>query len=288
MNRRISALLIVLAIALGPSLEAREHPIRPGKEKYLAYNIGLTSVFTLVSAVAQHRVHSPREAVRQLLVGSGAGFGFYEAKRIAGGARTPRGRTTEGWVIANVVSSIVESSASGEHLLGQVGYTVGPFRLHFATPLARRAIARIEADWSFAETVAMVQGGRDGDHFHLRHGLITIDRDTEWPTNQVLGHSFGGRTFGVFPGVAPNEGAVLWQHEVIHAIQSQQLDSVEPPFRTFGGNPDRSEPLRLFAFRHIRLGLIHVLDAPTYHRPYIERWNEVEAYGLAQRSSVQP
>jgi len=288
MNRRTFALLVILALSLAPFVEAREHPVRPGKGKYRAYNIGLTSVFTLVSAVVQHQVHSPRDAVRQLLVGSGAGLGFYEAKRIAGGGRTPRGRTTEGWAIANAVSSIVENSTSGEHLLGQFGYTVGPFRFHFATPLTRNAVARVEADWSFAETVSMAQGRRYGDHFHIRHGMITIDRDTEWPTNEVVNGSFGGRTYGVFPGVAPHEGDVLWQHEVVHAIQQQQLDSVEPPFRTFGGNPDPSEHLRLFAFRHVRLGLVHVLDLPTYRRPYVERWGEVEAYGLAQRSSVPP
>lgn len=279
---------VVLALVLFPAtvLDARDRviqPVRPDKGKYLAYNVGLTSVFTLVSAVAQHQVPSVRRAVRQLLIGSGAGLAFYEAKRMAGG-----GRTTEGWLLTNAASSVVENTASGEHPFGRFGYTVGPLRARFATPLARKAVATIEADWSLAETAFLVAARRDANHVRLRNGLIAINRDSPWPTKDQANGFFGGLTSGVFPGVAPDQGSVTWFHETVHAIQCQQLDSVEPPVYTFGGSIDQSEPRRLFAFRHVRFGFIHLANAPTFRRPYVERWGEVEAYGLAQRTSVHP
>ncbi|HEY2828552.1 MAG TPA: hypothetical protein VGJ88_00435 [Thermoanaerobaculia bacterium] len=286
-TRRQSALALLLVVGLlhVPGSEARDRPIRtiePGKRKYLVYNVSLTSVFTLISARVQQHVLRPKDVARDLLIGAAAGLSFYQAKRITG-----IGRTTEGWLLANVTASAVENTASGEHPMGRVGYTVGPFRLRFATPLARKAIANIEADWSVAETAFMVEGRRKGDHFHIRHGLIAIDRDTPWPTKDVAGGFFGGLTNGVFPGLAPGQPSVTWSHEMVHAIQVQQLDSVEPSVHVFGSS-DPSQPRRLFAFRNVRLGFIQMLNAPTFRRPYTERWGEVEAYGLAQRTPVYP
>lgn len=275
--------LILIALVLAPDLaEARDRqirPVEPDKGKYLAYNVSLTSIFTLISARVQHHAVTPREGVRDLLIGAAAGFSFYQAKRITGA-----GRTTEGWLLSNATASVVENTASGDHPFGRAGYTIGPFRLRFATPFARRVVANIEADWSVAETVFMIKGRHEGDHFRIRHGLIAIDRDTPWPTNDVPGGHFYGLTNGVFPGVAPDQPSVLWSHEMVHAVQVQQLDSVEPSIHDFA--PDSSEPRRFFAFRNVRLGFIHMLNAPTFRRPYDQRWGEVEAYGLAQRTAV--
>ncbi len=283
MVRRTIGVVLLLQLAFSVTVvEARDRPIRPvqpDKGKYLAYNVGLTSLFTLVSAMAQHQVKSPRDVLWQLLVGSGAGAGFYEGKRVAGG-----GRAIEGWLVANAASTVVENTASGESPIGKIGYTVGPFRVRVATPFARTAVARIETDWSFAETLFLVAARREANHVRLRDGLIAVDREEGWP-NHDFSSPFDGRTYGVFPGRARNRPRVTWDHEVIHAIQSQQLDSVEPAAHLFGGPPS-SEPLRLFAFRNVRLGLIHLADTPTYRRPYDERWIEVEAYGLADRHQV--
>ncbi|MEO8383051.1 MAG: hypothetical protein ABI779_25565 [Acidobacteriota bacterium] len=74
---------------------------------------------------------------------------------------------------------------------------------------------------------------------------------------------------------------------MIHAARFQQMDSVEPPLYVFGGKADASRPLRIFAVRNIRIGYTHILDIPTYKRPYKERWIEVEAYALVERTPVQ-
>jgi hypothetical protein len=95
---------------------------------------------------------------------------------------------------------------SGEWLLGRFGYTLGPVRLRVATPYARRAIARIELDWSLAETVSLGKVLSEFDHFGFRNGIIATDRDTCWPDPDIQGHFFCGRTYGVFAGVV--RGAV--------------------------------------------------------------------------------
>jgi hypothetical protein len=237
-----SLLLAFFSVAVVEARDRLIQRVQPDKGKYLTYNVGLTSVFTLVGAMVQHQVKSPRDIARHLLAGAGAGAGFYEAKRIAGA-----GRTTEGWIIANAVSTVVENTVSGERAFGRIGYTVGPFRIRFATPFAKKAVARVEADWSVAETIFLVLARHDGDHVRIRHGLIAVDRDTPWPTKDLNGF-FGGRTNGVFPGVSPGQPSTTWWHETIHAIQCQQIDSLEPPAFPLDGNPDRPAPQRLFAF----------------------------------------
>jgi hypothetical protein len=149
-------------------------------------------------------------------------------------------------------------------------------------------VANIEADWSLAETAFFAAARRDANHVRLRNGLIAINRDTPWKTNDQANGLFGGSTSGVFPGVAPNQGDITWAHEMVHVVQGQQLDSVEPSVYTFGPDTDSGKNRRLFAFRHVRLGFSHLLNAPTFRRPYTERWMEVEAYGLAQRTPVHP
>jgi hypothetical protein len=279
MVRSVAAVLLIAMLA-APVAEAADD--RPNKQKYLVWNVGLTSVFTLFSArVQQHRPFMARDILKYLGIGAASGFSFYEAKRIVGADRT-----TEGWLLANATASVVENAASGERAFGRIGYTVGPLRLRFATPLAQQAVATVEADWSLAETALLTRGRLVGDHFRVRHGLIAIDRDTPWPTTALGGKPFYGLTNGVFPGVAPGHDAFVWPHEMVHVVQDLQLDSVEPSVHVFGGSLDRQQPRRFFAFRNVRLGFTYALNAPTFLRPYQEHWNEVEAYGLAQRTPV--
>ena len=97
----------------------------------------------------QHEVHSGIDAINHFLIGAGAGMSYYQAKRLTGG-----GRVTAGWLLTNATASVVENTASGEHPFGRFGYTVGPLRFRVATPMTRKAIAKVEADWSLAEAGA--------------------------------------------------------------------------------------------------------------------------------------
>jgi hypothetical protein len=291
MRHRLIALALVSLTLIVSQASARDREIHVDfdRQKIRNYNIVLTPLFSLASAVVQGRVHSWRDAGYQLAVGTAAGASYYQAKRLIG-----TGHATEGWLLTNATASAIENATSGERLLGRFGYTVGPVRFRIATPLARQATARIEMDSSLAETASFVKALSQSDRFSLRNGIIATDRDTCWPDPDIKGHSFCGRTYGVFPGVAPfpstahEDRSTLWHHEMIHAVQSQQMDSVEPPVHTFGGEPRASGQLRLFAVRNVRLGYTHILDLPTYNRPYQERWLEVEAYALAERTPVLP
>lgn len=282
MYRRIIALLLVMLVMTTASAQVRgrQRP-RVDRQKILVWNVSLTSLFTLISAVVQRQVESPQDALHHFLIGSAAGFSYYEAKRIAG-----KGRAAQAWLLTNATATIVENTSSGEHPLGRIGYTVGPLRLRVATRWTRTAVARVEADWSLAETAALGRALLEGDDVRWRDGLIAIDRDEPWPDPDREGHTFTGRAFGVFPGVAPGAHPKVWPHETIHVIQSQQLDSVEPPLYSFGGDREDDKPLRLFMFRHVRLGFTHLANYPTFERPYGERWGEVEAYGLAEGTPV--
>lgn len=282
MRQRLTAFALVSLIMIVPQASARD------RQKIRNYNIVLTPLFSLVSAAVQGRVRSWRDAGYQIAIGAAAGTSYYEAKRLIGD-----GHATEGWLLTNATASAIENVTSGEWLLGRFGYTVGPFRFRIATPLARQAIARVEMDWSLYETASLAKALSEARHLSLRNGIIAIDRDTCWPDPDIKGHAFCGRTYGVFSGIAPfpttphEKYSTLWHHEMIHAAQSEQMDSVEPPVHIFGGKPPASGQLRFFAVGNVRLGYTHVLDIPTYKRPYEERWNEVEAYALAERTPVR-
>ena len=278
---RRTAITVLIALLIATVAEARDRPIRYElhRRKILAYNISLTSFFTLVSAIVQGHVKSTPRAIYTFLIGSAAGAGFNEAKRLAGS-----GKTTQGWLLANAAASVVENTTGGKHPFGRLGYTVGPMRFRIATPLVRdKRSARIEMDWSVAETIDLGFAIGHSDHLRLRDGLIATDRDNKWPSPNNIFGGFDGATYGVFPGVSPGQ-AGIWSHEVVHAIQSQQMDSVEPPLCTL--HDDNSGPRRLFAFRHIRLGWAQALNLTTYTRRYQRQWNEVEAYADAQKTPV--
>src|SRR5688572_30338920 len=95
-------ILATSLVMLSPPAEARDRSIvseKVDRAKFQKRNVALTAVFTLLTAYVQGEVDSPLEALRYLGIGSAAGFGFYQAKRIAGA-----GRTTEGWLLANAAS----------------------------------------------------------------------------------------------------------------------------------------------------------------------------------------
>jgi hypothetical protein len=285
MPRRLVVVALVLLLCASSADAGRDRPIeleRANHTKMRAFNVGITAFFTVFSAMRQGQIKSWRDVPRYLLIGSGAGAAFYEAKRLAG-----RGNTTAGWLIANATTSVVENTTAGEHPVGRIGYTVGPLRLRVATPYVRKGVARVDADWSLAETVFLGAALLEGERIRVRNGLIAVDRDTPWPDPDNPDNEFFGRAFGVFPGVVRGVPPVTWHHEIVHVIQNQQMDSVEFPVRTWGREraPDEARPL--FALRHVRLGWTHIANAVTYKRDYGERWGEVEAYWLAEGKPVQ-
>ncbi len=279
MNRRIVSFALIIALIALPAV-GRDRPIELEKAnhtKMRAYNVGITAFFAVFSAMRQRKL-SWREVPRHLLVGAAAGAAFYEAKRMAGD-----GRRTAGWLVANAATTVLENTASGEHPVGRIGYTVGPMRFRVATPFVRTGVAKIDADVSIAEAAFLAYARYEGDSISFRNGLIAVDRDTPWEDD---GGTYTGRAFGIFPGVVPGTAPVVWSHEMVHAIQFQQVDSVEPPQWTFGRERAPGEKRPLFQLRHIRPGYTHLLNLTHDRRNYQDRWYEVEAHWLAEERPV--
>ena len=269
-------LVILFAVAAG----AQRPPVRqeePNHTKMRAYNAGLTAIFQVLSAKLQGEPWN--EVWRHLLIGAGGGAAFYEAKRLTGD-----GNVTAGWLISNATRSVLENTASGEHWLGRLGYTIGPARLNFATKYAEKGAAKIDVDVSLAEVFLLAYALNQSDHVSFRNGMITTDRDTAWEDGD---RAPLGRTIGVFPGVVPNLPRTFWQHEVVHVIQVQQMESVDTPLWTIAEDRDPGDR-PLFALRHLKAGYPLIMNYVNYRRPYQEQWVEVEAWWLAEGTPVRP
>ena len=263
---RVFALLVAVAVVV-PGLAA-------DRGRIAAINVGATSLVTLTSCVLQKHVHSVRDATRCLVAGGVAGAGFYQAKRLAA-----RGDITEGWLVANAATSLVENTAAGEHPLGRIGYTFGPMRLRLVTPFDRKRESVIDVDVSAAETGYFARAIHDADDFDVRDGMLWYETRAPELGDGVVYH---GYTWGIFPGVWRGADEFTPRHEAVHAVQSLQLDSIEPPLLTF----HRSR--RAVRLRHIRVGALNLADNifNATVLDYEDRWAEIEAFRLTE--DVEP
>jgi hypothetical protein len=246
------------------------------RQKIATINVGATALVTLASCYVQKHARTFREAARCLGVGAIAGVGFYQAKRFAA-----RGDITEGWLIANAATSLVENTTAGEHPLGRIGYTFGPFRLRLATPLDRRQESLVDVDLSVAETIYLARMLGEEEDVDIRDGMLW------WETRNPVREDdrvFVGYTWGIYPGVWTRARDTTWNHEAVHAVQSLQVDSVEPPALTM----ERGR--RLIRLRHVRLGALNLADniAGANLLDYEDRWGEIEAYRLSNDAAPPP
>ena len=242
---RALALLLVLALPLHAADRA----------KIAILNIGATSLFTYLSCVIQKHAR-PRAC---LAAGAIGGAGFYQAKRLAGD-----GHVTGAWLLANLAGSVVENTTAGEHPLSRIGYSFGPLRLRVATPLDRAKESLVDVDLSAIETVYMTRAFLDADDVDIRDGMVWYE--TTGPRFDEDGRVVHGFTWGLFPGVWSEARGDVWNHEAVHAVQSLQLDSVEPPVLTL----DRER--RLVRVRYLRAGALNGADNLSAQLvPYEER-----------------
>jgi hypothetical protein len=244
------------------------------RQQIAAINVAATSLFTFVGcavhAKLQKKSLTRRDAARCFGVGSVAGVGFYQAKRLVA-----RGDITTGWLAANVATSLVENTTAGEHPLGRIGYTFGPLRLRVMTPLDRARESYVDIDVSAVETMFLVRAIGDADDIDVRDGMIAFETREPIVEDDVVYH---GYTWGIFPGVWRGADEFTPRHEAVHAVQSLQLDSVEPPLLTF----HRSR--RAVRLRHIRAGALNLTDNifNAQALDYEDRWAEIEAFRLTE------
>ena len=264
----LRALSLILAIVIAAPVSAAD------RERVAAINVAATSLFTFVGcavhAKLQKKSLTRSDAARCFGAGAVAGVGFYQAKRLVA-----RGDITTGWLAANAASSIVENTTAGEHPLGRLGYTFGPFRLRVATPLDRARESYVDVDVSAAETIFLARAIGDADDIDVRDGMIAFETREPIFEDDVVYH---GYTWGIFPGVWQGAGESTPRHEAVHAVQSLQLDSIDPPLLTFHRG---RRPVRL---RHVRAGVLNLTDNIFNAQvlDYEDRWAEIEAFRLTE------
>lgn len=245
------------------------------------FNIGAQAIVTLISSAVQGHLRGA-DVVRSLVAGSVAGYGFYEAKAMVG-----RGKTRRGWILANVAGSITENTAAGRSPWAQIGYSLGPIRIRVPLgTLDPAADSYLLVDASEYEAVRLIDAWRDNDRTTFRSGIIAFERDTVYARQGNL--ITVGRTWGMFPGVWRGTGGDVWAHEVIHAVQSLQADSVEPrwPYLSYEPRPLPDGRKRIIRFEHFKPGAFNYANARILGtQRYENRWMEIEAYRLAQDQS---
>jgi len=259
--KRAVAVLCLVALAFSANAADRR--------RIRALNVSLQPVFVLISAAVQGHLKSAGDAVRCLGAGAVAGYGFYEAKVVAG-----RQRITEGWMIGNVAASIARNAAEGHNPLGRLGWVVGPFRFDVVTPLERDSNAAIHVSASAIEAGALVDMVKKSDRMTFANGMIQFRRHGFFDGTTDV----DGLTSGIYPGVMIGTAPDVLAHETIHALQALQMDSVEPPAL-------QSHPREFTFIRFDRLdaGGVQVLNSlATRNTAYQNDWGEIEAYRLAQ------
>jgi hypothetical protein len=262
---RVTAILLTIALALPAHAVSRR--------RIAAINIGATSLFTFLGCVVQGRLQqrplTRGGAARCFAAGGAAGAVFYQAKRFVA-----HGDITTGWLIANAASSVVENTTAGEHPLSRLGYTFGPFRLRVVTPFDRLRESYLDIDVSAVEAGYLARA-LDADDVDVRNGMIWFETDQPITEGDVVFH---GYTWGIVPGVWSGADQTTSNHEAVHAVQSLQLDSVDPPLLTFHRKP---RPVRL---RYIRAGALNLADnvLNAGALDYEQRWAEIEAFRLSE------
>ncbi|HEV7767416.1 MAG TPA: hypothetical protein VGQ76_20615 [Thermoanaerobaculia bacterium] len=250
------------------------------RQRIATINVAATSLFTFLGCYVQgrlqHRTLTRNDAARCFAAGTVAGVGFYQAKRFVAD-----GDVTKGWLTANVATSIVENTTAGEHPLSRIGYTFGPFRLRVATPFDRARESYVDLDVSVAETMFLARAIGHADDIDIRDGMIAYETDRPLVENRRVFH---GYTWGIFPGVWRGADEFTYRHEAVHAVQSLQLDSVEPPALTF------HRTRRPFRLRHVRAGVVNLTDNifNAGVLDYEDRWAEIEAYRLTRDQAPPP
>jgi hypothetical protein len=274
--RRGLAGLIACLLVVGPANRASA----ADRPQIFAFNAVIQGALTVVSAAVQGKIRRPADVATRFAAGSIAGAGIYQAKALAG-----KGRTTSGWLLANVAGSISENAIAGRHPLAQIGYSFATVRFRVSIPrFDPGADAHIHVDVSAYQTLALGVAIAENDRAGLRAGMIAFRRDGPYDSSgdASRGIAIGG-TIGIFPG-ATFDDSEIWAHETVHAIQSLQCDVLEPSISFLTRKPAaESRPKSLVRFSGLKVGLYNFAnDALSGSADYEDRWNEIEAYELAQ------
>jgi len=275
---RFSYLLLILFAAV----IAPERAKCASRRRIAALNVSLQPVFTIANAAIQGNLRTRYDWARCLRSGSVAGLGFYEAKLLAG-----NGHTIQALAIANIASSITRNTAEGRPALARLGIAAGPLWVDVSTPLDKDRVAPVHLQLSASEMVAFALTWRQNDRIILRDGLISFSKTGRYNYDD---RNFTGYTVGMFSGTTLDATQETWHHETVHAIQSIQADSVEPPACAWLRRPCKASRRRLgfMTWEPLHLGIIPAAGGGLLsQQDYTRRWTEIEATWLAERHAPE-
>jgi hypothetical protein len=280
---------VVVALTIPTSASAA------GRGQLFVFNVGTHAALTVVRSAVERKIRNRGELLRTLLWGGAAGAGFYEAKVAAGS-----GRLTTASIIANFAASVTDNAVAQRQPLSELGYTIGPIRIRVPVTHSRRGTSPfVSVDISQFQAIQLIFAIKDNDRFRLKGGLLAFERDTPYKLVETTDENVktisvtAGDTAGVFPAVWAQALAHgfsdPWPHEFVHALQSLQLDSVEPNFVRFGSSAATTARRDFIKIDRLNFGIVNLANQLlTSRQRYVDRWGEIEAYRLADRSSPIP
>jgi hypothetical protein len=259
-------MIMMAALLLAPAVKAQAVT-----EKTVALgNVIGSGISTLARGLIQGQVHNIGDVAKMLAYGATSGYGFFQAKK-----QVAAGHTFSGLLLANLSASVVENVTAGEGPLSYLGFALPLVRLEVATPLARRPRSLLSFSVSPRDALSLVMSLAKADRVSLKGGVMAFEADKPLAEN-VLGWAYG-----IFPTVVAGEPGWVFNHEMVHVVQSLQLMAASPePF--LQGHRRENGGMKLLSFAGFRaqaLGLVNDLTLAKF-QSYDKYWKEAEAYCL--------
>lgn len=235
-------------------------------------NIVGSGVTTLVRGLIQGQVHNFKDVVKCLAYGSASGYGFYQSKKLVAG-----NHVLGGVLLANLSASVIDNVTSGEGPLSYLGFSLPLARIEIATPLAKQKRSLLRVTVSPRDAISLALSLSKSDRVSLRNGMLAFEADTP------LAKNVRGWAYSMFPTVLSGTPESVYQHEMVHVVQSLQLmaASPEPFLKSHRREEGKAKLLDFAGFRAQTLGLVNDLTLAKF-QSYDKYWREAEAYSLVQ------
>ena len=269
-------------IVIGALILSMIPPARAANRRdLLIANVGITAGLTLFGAWLEGNVEDWPTAFKTFGYGGLGGYGFYEAKELAG-----KDKIGAGMVLTWASASLVENVKDGEHPLAYARYGLGPIDLRIATPWVKDKKASVLVDFNVPQAASFAIALSKGENPGIRYGnFYSLSDDSLGKidgTNFDIGASTYGRSLVFSPG--QDRFQELWQHESVHVMQAVQLGAVSyEPFRNYFIDKKKSAGNAPF----IRFGGVKIESFNVGFRlaegeqAYADQWTEIEAYRIA-------
>ncbi len=270
-KRTIKSLAVVIMLAALLAFPAYKLSAVTERTVVLGNIVG-SGVTTLVRGLIQGQVHNFKDAVKCLAYGSAAGYGFYQSKKLVGG-----NHVFSGVLLANLSVSVIDNVTSGEGPLSYLGFSLPLARIEIATPLAKQKRSLLRVTVSPRDAISIALSLSKSDRVSLRNGMLAFEADTP------LSENVRGWAYSMFPTVLSGTAESVYQHEMVHVVQSLQLmaASPEPFLKSHRREEGKAKLLDFAGFRAQTLGLVNDLTMAKL-QSYDKYWREAEAYSLVQ------